>query len=53
MAPEWWRSKAQPCGVIVPSRAWIGVKLIELIGSAVSQGTLRRTTSPSKWIGIP
>ena len=53
MAPEWCRSKAQPAGVMVPSSAWIGVKLIDDTVLSVSQSTLRRTTSFSNLIGIP
>jgi hypothetical protein len=39
--------------VIVPSSAWIGVKLIDETGLSVSHSTLRRTTWDSNRIGIP
>jgi hypothetical protein len=38
---------------MIPSISWSGVKLTELTLSAVSHGTLRRTTCASYWDGMP
>jgi len=52
--PEWLRSKCNPLGVMMPSRAAIGVRATPIPGVVgLAGGGDVRTTSFSKWDGWP